>query len=98
MSSARAPQISPALSVRGALIWFNEEKDHGYITTDEGERLFVAGQGFEGGRRPQGRCGGLVVEFEVQERNGSREAVGCVLVDEIMAPRARLRRGGRARS
>jgi cold shock CspA family protein len=84
--------------VRGALIWFNEEKDHGYIRTEEAERLFVAGLGFEGGRRPQGRCGGLVVEFEVKDRDGSREAVGCVLVDEITPPRARLRRSGRGRS
>jgi cold shock CspA family protein len=84
--------------VRGTLIWFNEEKDHGYIATEDGERLFVAGLGFEGGRRPQGRVGGLAVEFDVQESNGSREAVGCVLVDEIAPPRARLRRSGRSRS
>jgi cold shock CspA family protein len=80
------------------MIWFNEEKDHGYISTEEGERLFVAGPGFEDGRRPQGRCGGLLVEFQVKEHNGSREAVSCVLVDEITPPRARLRRSGRSRS
>jgi cold shock CspA family protein len=80
------------------MLWFNEEKDHGYISTDDGERLYVAGAGFEGGQGPQGRCAGLPVEFDVSERDGSREATGCVLVDEIAPPRARLRRAGRARS
>jgi cold shock CspA family protein len=80
------------------MLWFNEEKGHGYISTEEGERLYVAGAGFEDGRNPQGRCAGLPVEFDVAERDGNREAVSCVLVDEIAPPRARLRRSGRARS
>ena len=80
--------------MRGTLLWFNEEKDHGYITTEEGERLYVAGASFEGGRRPEGRVAGLVVEFDVNVQNGSREAAGCVLVDEVAPPRARRRRRG----
>jgi cold shock CspA family protein len=84
--------------VRGTMLWFNEEKDHGYISTDDGERLYIAGTGFAEGRRPKGRCAGLVVEFEVNEQNGSREAAECILVDEIAPPRARLRRAGRGRS
>ena len=30
----------------GTMLWFNEEKDHGYISTEAGERLYVAGTGF----------------------------------------------------
>jgi cold shock CspA family protein len=78
--------------MRGTMIWFNEEKDHGFISTEEGERLYVAGPSFQDGLRPQGRCGGLLVEFNVTESNGDREAAGAVLVDEISPPRARRRR------
>jgi cold shock CspA family protein len=84
--------------MRGTMLWFNEEKDHGYISTDEGERLYVAGDGFQDGRRPKGRVAGLVVEFEVKSENGTREAGEAMLVDEASPPRARLRRGGRVRS
>jgi cold shock CspA family protein len=78
--------------MRGKLLWFNEEKDHGYIATDQGERLYVPGTGFQGGRRPKGRCAGLVVEFDVTDRKPGRQAAGCVVVEEIAPPRARLRR------
>jgi len=45
------------------MLWFNEEKDHGFIATAEGERLHLPGSGFEGGKRLRGRCAGLEVEF-----------------------------------
>ena len=32
--------------MRGKMKWFNEEKDHGYIETEEGERLLIPGTGF----------------------------------------------------
>jgi cold shock CspA family protein len=83
--------------MRGTMIWFNEDKDHGYIATEDGERLYVAGQDFKGGRLPEGRVAGLVVEFEVNENNGTRGASEVVLVDELDPPRARLRRGARVR-
>jgi cold shock CspA family protein len=80
--------------MRGTMIWFNEERDEGYISTEEGERLFIPGSAFAEGHKPQGRCGGLAVEFEVAQQNGSREAADCVLVDEVAPPRARRRRRG----
>jgi cold shock CspA family protein len=83
-----------ASDVRGTMIWFNEERDEGYISTEEGERLFIAGPAFTDGLRPQGRVGGRVVEFEVADRGGGREAFECALVDEIAPPRARRRRRG----
>ncbi len=39
--------------MRGKMIWFNENKDHGFIRTDEDERLSVLGSGFAGGVRPR---------------------------------------------
>lgn len=82
--------------MRGKMLWFNEEKDHGFIATAEGERLHLPGSGFEGGKRLRGRCAGLEVEFEVTERGGERMATGCVPVEEVVPRRAR-RHGSRAR-
>jgi cold shock CspA family protein len=79
--------------VRGKMLWFNEEKDHGYISTEEGERLFISGSGFAGGERLRGRCAGIEVEFTVVGANGERQASECVLVEEAVPYRPRRRRG-----
>ena len=76
------------------MIWFNEDRDEGYISTEEGERLFITGAAFVEGHKPEGRCGGLVVEFDVVAHNGTREAVDCMVVEEAVPHRARLRRRG----
>jgi len=82
--------------MRGTMVWFNEEKGHGYISTETGERLYVSQQGFVGGNAPIGRCAGLPVEFEIATNIDGREAVGSVLVEEDAPPRARRRhRAGR---
>ncbi len=60
--------------MRGKMIWFNETKDHGFIRTDEDERLSVLGSGFAGGVRPVGRCAEAVVTFDISERSGTRQA------------------------
>lgn len=80
--------------MRGTMLWFNEEKDHGFISTEEGERLLVHGWGFAGGLNPKGRCAGLSVSFSLMEVDGVRQAQECVLVEETPGRRARLRRGG----
>jgi cold shock CspA family protein len=81
--------------MRGTMIWFNEEKDHGYISTETGERLYIPGTGFAGGERLKGRCAGTVVEFEVRAENGAREAGECVAVEEAAPRRARRRHASR---
>jgi cold shock CspA family protein len=83
--------------MRGTMVWFNEEKGHGYISTEAGERLYVSQQGFADGIAPKGRCAGLPVEFEIATNiEGRDEAVGSVLVEDPMPPRARRRhRAGR---
>lgn len=79
--------------MRGEMLWFNEEKGHGFIRTEDGERLYVHQTGFVGGRAPVGRCAGLAVTFEREEdREGSR-AVSASLVELVEPRRARLRRG-----
>ena len=37
------------------MLWFNEVKDYGFIMTEDGERLAVAGNGFAKGEKPEGR-------------------------------------------
>ena len=81
--------------MRGQMIWFNEKKDHGFIRTDEGERLRVDGSGFAVGERPEGRCADKVVTFEVQGIGEGRRAQNVVFDREVAARRARMRGSGR---
>ena len=81
--------------MRGQMLWFNEKKDHGFIRTDDGERLAVAGDGFAPGERPEGRCAQKVVTFEIETSSGSRQARGVEFVPDIPARRARMRGRGR---
>ena len=81
----------------GTMLWFNEEKDHGYISTEAGERLYVAGTGFAGGLRPKGRCAGLAVTFRVIRDAGVRQAEETVLLTDAPNQRARRRHGGTGR-
>lgn len=82
--------------MRGTMLWFNEVKDLGLISTDAGERLSVHGAGFAGGARPEGRCAGRAVEFRVREQARAREAADVVFVPDDAPRRARMRyRAGR---
>jgi len=84
--------------MRGKMLWFNDVKDLGFILTDEGERLSVLGPGFAEGERPKGRCAHSVVSFEIDERDGERQAQMVTFVEESSSRRARLRtRGARTR-
>ncbi len=75
------------------MLWFNNEKGHGYIATDDGERLYVAADGFSEAP-PEGPCAGLLVAFRIVEGPEGRYAEATQLVEEI-APRRARRRGSR---
>jgi 'Cold-shock' DNA-binding domain len=81
--------------MQGEMLWFNEAKDHGFILTEEGERLAVAGSGFAGEERPVGRCARKIVSFEVDDSNDPRQAQNVVFVPEVAPRRARRRSAGR---
>ena len=85
--------MNPMQRARGRMLWFNEEKGHGYISTEDGERLYVDASGFPDGH-PVGPCAGLLVEFEVSENGDERRAQSARLVEEAQPRRAR-RRGSR---
>jgi cold shock CspA family protein len=76
------------------MLWFNAAKDHGFIMTDEGERLAVAGDAFAKGERPEGRCADRVVTFEIESSNGSRQARDVLFVRDVAAHRPRIRGRG----
>ena len=80
--------------MRGKMLWCNEKKDLGFILTDEGERLSVLGPAFAGGKRPEGRCAHLDVEFEINDTGAERQAENVVLVESEAPRRARLRGRG----
>jgi cold shock CspA family protein len=84
--------------MRGTMLWFNEEKDFGFVATEEGERLLVRGDGFKDGERPEGRCRGLVVEFELSGTDDGREAAECSFVVDAAAHRPRIRNSTRVRT
>ena len=77
------------------MIWFNKSKQHGFVRTDDGERLRVDQTGFAAGQVPEGRCGGTRVSFD---RTGvdqeEARAVNVAVVALVPARRARVR-GGR---
>jgi cold shock CspA family protein len=77
--------------LRGKMLWFNETKNHGVISTDEAERLPVDGSAFED-EPPHGPCSGLVVEYDLEAGDGDPRPARVRLVPEPEARRARRRR------
>ena len=62
--------------MEGTMLWFNSEKRHGFIQTDEGERLRVDQEGLAAGQL-----------LQVEEAR----AVNVAIVPPIAARRARSR-------
>jgi hypothetical protein len=81
--------------MQGQMLWFNEARDEGFIRTDEGERLAVAGTSFAGEERPVGRCAHKIVSFEVDESNDTRQAQNVLFVPDVAVRRARRRSASR---
>lgn len=82
----------------GTMLWFNLEKGYGYIRTQDGERLYVADNGFLPGHEPARRCRGQRVTFDRRVVAGVPQAVDVSFVVQAEPRRARLRgtRGGHA--
>jgi cold shock CspA family protein len=77
--------------MRGTMLWFNEDRGSGVITTETGERVTVQATDFAAGP-PEGRCSGVVVEFRVAGNGDGRRAERVVVLEEV-APRRARRRG-----
>jgi hypothetical protein len=75
----------------GKMLFFNAEKDYGFIRTEEGERIAVNRAGFLSGEAPIGRCAGLAVKLTPVETPAGRIATAVSLVVEKEVGRARRR-------
>ncbi|MGZ4371418.1 MAG: hypothetical protein ACXVRQ_04385 [Gaiellaceae bacterium] len=73
------------------MLWFNNEKGHGFIETAAGDRLRVEGSGFRNGP-PEGRCAGLQVTFHVAGDGEAARALDVAFPEDAPPRRARIRR------
>lgn len=78
--------------MRGNLIWFNPEKRHGFIRTEDGERLLVEENGFAPGHLLGDRCAGTPLTFEREEPEGGVSRAVGVTVEDVAVPRRARRR------
>jgi cold shock CspA family protein len=75
----------------GKMLWFNRDRDAGFIVTDDDERIAVHGSDFANGVKPQRRCARAPVEFEIREHEGERRAENVLFIEEDSPRRARRR-------
>ena len=74
------------------MLWFNPAKQHGFIRTDDGERLRVDQDGFASGEALGDRCRGTRVTFErADDLVVEARAVNVAVVPLFAARRARSR-------
>ncbi len=78
--------------MQGTMIWFDPDKRHGFIRTEDGERLRVEETGFAPGHMLGDRCAGTVVSFERVSDGDEPLAVGVMVVPTVDQARARRRR------
>ena len=81
--------------MEGTMIWFNAAKRHGFIRTDDGERLRVDHADFASTELLVGRCAGTRVRFERVAAEDEPRAVDVAVVPLTVSRRARLRGRGR---
>lgn len=88
------PHRGGSSPMRGAMLWFNPAKQHGFVRTEDGERLLVEADGFAPGHELGDRCAGTVVEFERQAAavEGGYKAMALKVVDDTSGRRARSHR------
>ena len=78
--------------MEGTMLWFSPAKQHGFIRTDEGERLRVDQDGFAAGQVLADRCRGVRVSFDrTAEQLEEARAVNVAVVPVSASRRARSR-------
>jgi len=78
--------------MEGTMIWFNRAKRHGFIRTDDGERLRVDEDGFAAGQLLGDRCKGTRVSFDrAGDPLEEARAVNVAVVPLAAVRRARSR-------
>ncbi len=78
--------------MEGTMLWFNPSKQHGFIRTDEGERLRVDRAGFAAGQLLGDGCRGTRVRFErTLDTHEDARALNVAVVPLYAERRARSR-------
>ncbi|MDQ2969151.1 MAG: hypothetical protein M3R37_12645 [Actinomycetota bacterium] len=90
-ADARSVQRVEGGRISGDMLWFNNEKGHGFIETAAGDRLRVEGSGFRNGP-PEGRCAGMAVTFQVTGEGEAARALDVAFPEDAPPRRARIRR------
>ena len=90
-ADARSAQRVEGGRVSGDMLWFNNEKGHGFIETAAGDRLRVEGSGFRNGP-PEGRCAGMPVTFHIAGDGEAARALDVAFPEDAAPRRARIRR------
>ncbi len=90
-ADARSAQRAEGGRISGDMLWFNNEKGHGFIETATGDRLRVEGPDFRNGP-PEGRCAGLAVTFRVAGDGEAARAQDVAFPEDAPPRRARIRR------
>jgi cold shock CspA family protein len=90
-ADARSVQRVEGGRINGDMLWFNNEKGHGFIETAGGDRLRVEGRDFRNGP-PEGRVAGMAVTFQVTGDGEAARAQDVVFPDDAAPRRARIRR------
>ena len=80
--------------MEGKMLWFSPAKRHGFIRSDDGERLRVDEDGFATGQVLGDRCRGTRVSFERAGEAEEALAVNVAVVPLLAARRARIRGRG----
>jgi cold shock CspA family protein len=78
--------------MNGTMLWFNPAKGHGYIRTNDGERLLLKAEGVSPGHVLGDRCAGTEVTFDRVEAAAGPHAVAVEIVPVVAPRRARRRR------
>jgi len=90
-ADARSAQRVEGGRISGDMLWFNNEKGHGFIETADGDRLRVEKSGFRNGP-PEGRCAGMAVTFQVTGEGDAARALDVAFPEDAPPRRARIRR------
>jgi cold shock CspA family protein len=90
-ADARSAHRVEDARISGDMLWFNNEKGHGFIETAAGDRLRVEGSGFRNGP-PEGRCAGMPVTFQITGDGEAARALDVAFPEDAPPRRARIRR------
>ena len=77
--------------MEGTMLWFNPAKRHGFIRTDDGERLRVDEDGVASGNTLGDGCRGTRVSFERIDVSEEARAVQVTALPLMAERRARRR-------